>query len=99
MARQNSNIPEVHENLGNRFTKPAKLNGISEGPTLVSLTHIFFVPTHPPTRGSKTSLVYFKHKVTTSANYTDGIGTGYMSHDKELCLHFFKINQSNSDQY
>ena len=32
--------------------------------------------------------------------YTDGIGTGYMSHDKEVCLHgkrlknYFKINQS-----
>ena len=37
----------------------------------------------------------------TLANYTDGIGTGYTrtSHDKELCLHYFKINQSNSDLY
>ena len=37
-----------------------------------------------------------KHKITTSANYTDVIGTGYTSHDKELCLHYFKINQLNS---
>ena len=51
--------------------------------------------------GQKKSLVNFKHKITTSANYTDGIGTGYTSHDKEICLHGkrlknnFKINQSN----
>ena len=51
--------------------------------------------------GEKTSLVNFKHKIMTSANYTGGIGTGYTSHDKELCLHrkrqknYFKINQSN----
>ena len=37
----------------------------------------------------------------TSANYTDGIGTGYTSQDKEICLqgkrlkNKFKINQSN----
>ena len=39
--------------------------------------HRFFL--HPPTHpvGQKTSLVNFKH-------YTDGIGTGYMSHDKEI---------------
>ena len=60
----------------------------------------FFVPTHPPV-GHKTSLISFKHKITTSANYKGGIGTGYTSHDKELCLHskrlknYFKINQSN----
>ena len=42
----------------------------------------FFVSTHPPT----TSLVNFKHKITTTANYTDGFGTGYMSHNKEMCL-------------
>ena len=34
----------------------------------------------------------------TSANYTDGIGTGYTSHDNEMCLHItdFKatLNQS-----
>ena len=54
-----------------------------------------------PTCGSKKSLVNFKHKVMTSANYTDGTGTGYTSHDKEICLHGkrlennFKITQSN----
>ena len=26
-------------------------------------------------------------EITTSANYTDGIGTGYTSHDNEMCLH------------
>ena len=41
----------------------------------------FFAPAHPPV-GQKMSLVNFKHKITTSANYTDSIGTGYMSHDK-----------------
>ena len=51
--------------------------------------------------GQKTLLVNFKHKITTSAHYTDGIGTGYTSHDKEISLHGkilknnFKINQSN----
>ena len=60
----------------------------------------FFTPTLPP-MGQKTSLVNFKHKITTSAHYTYGIGTGYMSHDKEISLHGkilknnFKINQSN----
>ena len=60
---------------------------------------IFFATNHPP-MGQKTSLVNFKHKITTSANYTDGIGTGYTSHDKEMCLHGrrlkinLKINQS-----
>ena len=49
----------------------------------------------------KTSLVNFKHKNRTSANYTDGIVTGYTSPNKEICLHGkilknnFKINQSN----
>ena len=41
----------------------------------------------PPPVGQKTSLVNFKHKITPSANYTDGIGTRYTSHDKEICLH------------
>ena len=50
--------------------------------------------------GQKTSLVNFKHKIMTSAKYTDCIGTGYTSHDKELYLqskmlkNYFKINQS-----
>ena len=39
------------------------------------------------TQSGVMSLVNFKHKITTSANYTDGIGRGYTSHDKELCLH------------
>ena len=56
-------------------------------------TH-FFSPTHP-SMGKKMSLVSYKHKITTSANYINRIGTGYTSHDKELCLHYFKINQSN----
>ena len=52
----------------------------------------------------KTSLVCFKHKITTSANYMDGIGTGYKSHDNEMCLHIkdlkTTVNQSiKSDLY
>ena len=37
-------------------------------------TQIFFAPTHPPV-GQKMSLLNFKHKTTTLANYTDGFGT------------------------
>ena len=45
----------------------------------------------------KTSLVCFKHKITTSANYMDGIGTGYTSHDNEMCLHITDLkNYSKS---
>ena len=53
-------------------------------------------PTHPWVK--KRHLL--THKITASANYTDCIGTGYMSHNKEICLHGkrlknnFKINQS-----
>ena len=72
-------------NVGNRFQKPAKANAVSVGPGPVSLTHRFFRPSHPPV-GQKTSLVNFKNKITTSANYTDVISTGYMSHDKDLKL-------------
>ena len=49
-------------------------------------TQIFSCLPYKP-MGQKTSLVNFKHKITTSANYTDGIGTGYTSHEKEICLH------------
>ena len=61
--------------------------------------HTDFFRAHPPTCGQKTLLVNFKHKITTSANYTDG--TGYTSHDKEIFLHGkrlkinFKINKSD----
>ena len=86
--------------MGNQFPKPAKMNRVSVGPGPVSTTHIFFALAHPHL-GQKTSLVNFKHKITTSTNYTDGIGTGYTSHDKEICLHGkrlknnFKIIKSN----
>ena len=46
-------------------------------------------------------LTFVNTKITTSANYTDDIGKGYTSHDKEICLHGkrlknnLKINQSN----
>ena len=48
----------------------------------------------PETSGQKTSLLNFKHKIATSANYTDNFGTGYTSHSKRL-KNYFKINQSN----
>ena len=70
----------------NRFQKPAKTNSVSVGPVQCCRHTEFIAPTHPPV-GQKTSLVNFKHKITTSANYTDGIGTGYTFHDNEMCLH------------
>ena len=48
-----------------------------------------------------TQKINLNHKITTSANYTDGIGTGYTSHNKEKSLpgkrlkNNFKINQSD----
>ena len=86
--------------MGNWISKPAKTNSFSGAQSGNIDTQIFFVPTHPPV-GQKMSLVNFKHKIATSANYTDSIGTGYKSHDKELCLkelwlkNHLKINQSN----
>ena len=66
------------------------------GPLLCRWHSEFLAPTHPPV-GQKTSLVNFKHKITTSANYTDGIGTGYTSHDNEMCLHITDLkNYSKS---
>ena len=56
-------------------------------------TQIFFRPAHPPV-SQKMSLVNFKHKITNSANYMEGIGIVNTSNDKEICLHS-KINQSN----
>ena len=76
--------------------------GFQNPPTLVQCHRHkdFFVTSRPP-MGQERSLVNFKHKVMTSANFTDGIGTGYTSHDKEICLHGkrlennLKITQSN----
>ena len=48
--------------------------------------------------GQKTSLVSFKHKIMTSANYTNGIGTGYKSHDKEICLHGKRLKKQLQNQ-
>ena len=79
-------------NVGNRF-KTGQNKQRQWAQSGVINTQIFLCrPTHPWVK---------KHKITTSANYTDGIGTGYTSHNKELCLHgkrlknYFKINQSN----
>ena len=86
--------------MGNWFQKPAKTNRVSVGPCQQHTE--CFALAHPHL-GQKTSLVNFKHKITTSTNYTDGIGTGYTrtSHDKEICLlgkrlkNNFKIIKSN----
>ena len=93
VARQNSNILEMWET---RFKNLPRWTSVGPGPVLS--IHRFF--SRPPV-GQKTSLINFKHKIMTSANYTNGIGTGYASHDKEICLHCkrlknnFKINESN----
>ena len=76
--------PKIYEKCGKPVSKPTKTNSVSVGPGPVSLTHRFFRP-HPPV-GQKMALVNFKNKITTSANYTDVISTGYMSHDKDLKL-------------
>ena len=100
MAGQNSNIPEIWETGFKARQNEQHQCGAQYG----VVTHTFFSrpPTHPPV-GQKMSLLNFKHKIMTSANYMDGIGTRYeyMSHDKEMYLHskrfknYFKINQSN----
>ena len=58
------------------------MNSVSVGHGTVLLTYRFFAISHPPV-GHKMSLVNYKYKITTSANYTDHIGTGYKSHDKK----------------
>ena len=63
MERQNSNIPEVLENLGNRFIKARQTEWYQCGAQFGVIDTQFFLPppTHPP-MGQKTSLVNFKHK-------------------------------------
>ena len=99
VAQQNSNILEI---LETGFLSPPKAQNERRqwGPVRCHRQTVFFASNHLPV-GQKTSLVNFKHKITTSANYTDSIGTGFTSHDKELCLqgkrlkNYFKINKSN----
>ena len=81
-----NNKIQINQIYGKPVSKPAKTNGVSGAQSSVSDTQFIFATTHSPL-GQKTSLVNFKHKITTSANYTDGIGTGYTSHEKEICLH------------
>ena len=51
--------------MGNRFSRPAKTNGVSGAQSGVINTQIFsHPPTHPPV-GKKMSLINFKHKITT----------------------------------
>ena len=82
------------------FKNPQRQTASVWGPVQCRRHTDFFAHAHP-LLGQKTSLVNLNHKITTSANYTDGIGTGYTSHNKEICLHGkrlknnFKINQSN----
>ena len=89
---------QIYQKCGKPISKPAKTNSVTVDPSPVWSTQRFFAPARPPV-GQKTSLVNFKHKINTSANYMDGIGTGCTSHNKEMCLHSkrleynFKINQ------
>ena len=101
MAQQNSNISKMWETS---LKNPQRWTASVWGPVRCHRHIDFFAPAHSPV-GQKTSLVNFKHKITTSTNYRDEIGTGYirMSHNIEICLHGkrhknnfnFKINQSN----
>ena len=66
VALQNSNISEMWET---GFQNPP-----TRTPSVLGLVQChqhtdFFAPSHPP-MGQKTSLVNFKHEITTSANYT-----------------------------
>ena len=82
------------------FKNPQRQTASVWGPVQCRRHTDFFAHAHP-LLGQKTSLVNLNHKITTSANYTDGIGTGYTSHNKEKSLpgkrlkNNFKINQSD----
>ena len=82
VTRQNSNILEVWET---GFKNPPRQTASVWSLVRCQQHTDFFAYAHPPV-GKKTSLINFKHNTTTSANYMDGIGTGYTSHDKEICL-------------
>ena len=97
VAQQNSNNSEIWE-TGSK-TRQNEQRQCRVQCSVVD-TKIFSCPiTHPWVK--KHHSLTFKHKIRSSANNTDGIGTGYTSHDKELCLNFkrlinyFKINKSN----
>ena len=83
VAQQNSNIPEMWET---GLKNPSRRTVLVWGPVRCHWYTDFFAPAHPPV-SQKTALVNFKHKIMTWANYTESIGTGYTSHDKEICLH------------
>ena len=72
VAQQNSNILEI---LETSFLSPPKAQNERRqwGPVRCHRQTVFFASNHLPV-GQKTSLVNFKHKITTSANYTDSIG-------------------------
>ena len=84
--------------LGNQFQKSFRVNGGSKGGLQpVMTTQIFSCP---PTHLASNNLLTIKTQITTSANYTDGIGTGNTCHDKKkyICTvkdfkNYFKINQ------
>ena len=61
---------QIYQKYGKPVFKARKTNGVSGAQSNVIDTQIIFAPTHPPV-GQKTSLVNFKHKIKTSANYTD----------------------------
>ena len=83
VARQNSNISEMWETGPKSRQNGRRQCGVQ---SCVVDTQIFCQPpTHPQVK--KRHLLTFKHKIRTSANNTDGNGTGYMSHNREICLH------------
>ena len=71
VAWQNSNVSEMRETS---FKNPPRQTASVWGTVQCRQHTDFFVTAHPPV-GQKTSLVIFKHKITTSANYTDVIST------------------------
>ena len=77
---------QISQKCGKPVPNPPKQKASVWGPVQCRRYTDFFVPTHTPV-GQKTSLINFKHKIMSPANYTDSIGTGYTSHANEMCLH------------
>ena len=84
------------------FKSPPRPTASVWGPVQCRRHSEFLAPTHPWVK--KRYSLTLKHKIMTSANYTDSIGTGYTSLDNEMCLHITDLkttlNQSiKSDLY
>ena len=92
MARQNSIMSEMCET---DYKNPPRQTASVWSPIRWRQHKDFFALTHPPV-GQKTSLVIFEHKITTSASNMDSIGTGYTSHDTEICMHGKRLKNNLS---